>query len=255
MGEVEKTLLNECDYRLEATHQELARQLTADLDGLVVPAVHRDLSGDGVLTSDFLAGEPFDAFCAVADAAERDRIGALMFTFVMRSALRDGLFYGDPQPGNFVILDGVRLGVVDFGCVGRWDEATRATVTDFYRAFVAPGTIDYPALLRRSGFVADPERFDYAAEQERQANGLMRPFLSDGPFTFTEAFIHDVARTATRDNKNLRTGAMPASMILTPRLIWGLYYLLARLAATADWRARLLAILAEIDERPARRPA
>ena len=34
----------------------------------------------------------------------------------------DGFFHADPHPGNIIVLPGNRIGLLDFGMVGRIDE-------------------------------------------------------------------------------------------------------------------------------------
>ena len=43
---------------------------------------------------------------------------------------RDGLYHADPHPGNYILLPGTVVGVVDCGMVGRIDENLRETLED-----------------------------------------------------------------------------------------------------------------------------
>ena len=50
---------------------------------------------------------------------------------------RDSLFHADPHPGNFLLLDGDRLGILDFGDVGYVSAQRRAQLEELV---IAAGT-------------------------------------------------------------------------------------------------------------------
>jgi ubiquinone biosynthesis protein len=52
---------------------------------------------------------------------------------------RDGVFHADPHPGNFVLLEGHRLGILDFGDVGYVSAPRRAQLEELV---IAAGTHD-----------------------------------------------------------------------------------------------------------------
>jgi ubiquinone biosynthesis protein len=47
---------------------------------------------------------------------------------MLRQVLLDGVFHADPHPGNVVVLADGRLGLLDFGSVGRLDTSVRAAL-------------------------------------------------------------------------------------------------------------------------------
>lgn len=103
----------------------------AGFDHIVVPAPV--LVGGEVLAMDFLDGVPIDDVAAIAtlghDAAPllKDLLRSWFLT-----GLRDGMFHGDIHAGNLMLLRDGRLGMVDWGIVGRLDETTR----NLFRRFV-----------------------------------------------------------------------------------------------------------------------
>jgi ubiquinone biosynthesis protein len=69
--------------------------------------------------------------------------------------LRDGLFHADPHPGNIFVLPDGRLGLVDFGIMGR---VTEENMEHFANIFVALAEHNYDALVRQYvnlGFVSE----------------------------------------------------------------------------------------------------
>lgn len=117
----------ELDLRNEARALAHFRRLTGefDLPLLVVPEPHPDLSGPNVLTMEYLRGVPIDDLAAVADLGYDP---APLVEQVVRSffvtAVRWGAFHGDVHAGNMLLLEDGRLGMIDWGIVGRLDRET-----------------------------------------------------------------------------------------------------------------------------------
>jgi ubiquinone biosynthesis protein len=67
------------------------------------------------------------ASCALADC-DRERLARELFDCLLRQITIDGIFHADPHPGNILLLDDGRLGLIDFGSVGRLDSELRAAL-------------------------------------------------------------------------------------------------------------------------------
>jgi ubiquinone biosynthesis protein len=123
--EFRRTLLRELDLTAERRNlEEFARHFAGDA-GVHFPAVYPELSGRRVLTMEFLDGV---LGCNVGKA----RIGVDLGQFARRAGtmyldmiFRDGFYHADPHPGNYVVLPGGVVGVLDCGMVGRLDEGLR----------------------------------------------------------------------------------------------------------------------------------
>ncbi len=96
-----------------------------DAPDLVVPRPFPELSGSNVLTMELLRGVPVDD---LVEARARGVDPAPLVRQVVRAffvtTVRAGIFHGDLHAGNMLLLDDGRLGIVDWGIVGRLDEAT-----------------------------------------------------------------------------------------------------------------------------------
>ena len=57
-------------------------------------------------------------------------------TAVAQMVLVNGLYHGDPHPGNFFVEPGGRMGIVDFGRVGRVDDAMRSRLSRLVMALI-----------------------------------------------------------------------------------------------------------------------
>ena len=129
-------LREELDLRNEARVMQYFRLLPerARLPLVTVPEPYRRLSGRRVLVMEFLDGVPVD------DLAQVDALGydpAPLVEQVVQSwfmtALRGGVFHGDVHAGNIMLLRDGRLGMIDWGIVGRLSPETHA----MFRSLVA----------------------------------------------------------------------------------------------------------------------
>ncbi|NBV27017.1 MAG: AarF/ABC1/UbiB kinase family protein, partial [Actinobacteria bacterium] len=122
----------ELDLRNEARALAHFRRLIedSDLKLLAVPLPYPEFSGRNVLVMEFLDGIPIDDI----DQAEElgldpapliDQLIRGFFTMTVRW----GTFHGDAHAGNLLILRDGRIGVIDWGIVGRLDEATHRFFT------------------------------------------------------------------------------------------------------------------------------
>ena len=117
LAELRDRVAEELDYRREAAAQQaFAAGYAGDLD-VCVPRVV--CVSDHLLVSEWLDGIPLAAIIAGGTAAQRDRAGAMMIRFLFSGPARVRLLHADPHPGNFRLLADGRLGVLDFGAVGR----------------------------------------------------------------------------------------------------------------------------------------
>ncbi len=113
-------LVLELDYRLEAYNaRRLARNLEA-LTGVAVPEVIRELSGQRVLTMEFVDGvEANDRDAIIAAGLNPEEIADNAVRAAIKIILVDGFFHSDPHPGNVLVnLDTGALTFIDTGMVG-----------------------------------------------------------------------------------------------------------------------------------------
>ena len=108
----------ETDYEQEADTQERVRKLFREEDEIVVPRVYREYSTHRVLTMDYLKGETIDQFVARNPSqSERNHFARLILRGWYRMLYGARLFYADIHPGNFLLLENGRVGLIDFGFV------------------------------------------------------------------------------------------------------------------------------------------
>ena len=131
-------LREELDFRVEAANMvaiAAGADIAAGTDsgGLVcVPRPFADLSSERVLVMERLDGLPVgQAPLAELSASTRAELARGLFDTLLRQILVDGVFHADPHPGNVLLISGgpgARLGLIDFGSVGRLDAGLRAAL-------------------------------------------------------------------------------------------------------------------------------
>jgi ubiquinone biosynthesis protein len=170
-----KTLSYEIDFVVEANNMNKIAQNMISTPEIVIPKVYKNLSTSKVLTLEKLEGIRVNDLKAL-DAAGIDRkrvveIGAKAF---FRAVMIDGVFHGDLHGGNMFILPGNRLGIIDFGIVGRLSQKSRDQLANMVMAIL---TEDYETLcyqyaeLGGAGPSIDFEGF------QREVRNTLSPYL------------------------------------------------------------------------------
>ena len=183
-------LLEELDFRIEA--RNMAAVAAAGDGPVVLPVVHEELCTERVLVMELLDGVPLStAGPALRERAdERPAMARSLLDTVLRQVLLHGVFHADPHPGNVMVLHDGRLGLLDFGSVGRLDATLRAGLR---QVLVAVDRGDAGAL--RDGLLEIVQRPDEIDEQrlERALGHLLATHFAGGTRTqdvqlFTDLF-------------------------------------------------------------------
>lgn len=127
--EIERSVLDELDYRIEARWMSIVAENLSDVSGIRVPAPIQNLCTDKVLVSEFIKGQPL--MHKLDQLQEDDDHGALsellgrLLDVYLRQILQFGVFQADPHPGNFLVTDDNELVLLDFGCTMSLSESFR----------------------------------------------------------------------------------------------------------------------------------
>jgi ubiquinone biosynthesis protein len=121
-----RTLSYELDFVVEANNTLKMRENLMSFQEIVIPQVYQNFSTHRVLTLDKLEGVRFDDMEAIlAQGIHRKQIVEIGAKAFFKTVMIDGLFHGDLHGGNLFILPGNRIGMIDFGIVGRLSEKSR----------------------------------------------------------------------------------------------------------------------------------
>jgi predicted unusual protein kinase regulating ubiquinone biosynthesis (AarF/ABC1/UbiB family) len=133
--EIRARMREELDYRHEAKHAALYRDMLADEASVRVPNVFPELSTGRLLTLDWLEG---GRLLAHKDdpLAVRNRLAQAMFTAWWVPFSRFGVIHGDPHLGNYSVfaVKGKPAGInlLDYGCIRIFPPSFVGGVVDLY---------------------------------------------------------------------------------------------------------------------------
>ncbi len=115
--EFDKAIHEELDFMNEAANIRAFYRNHRERPFLRIPKVFDELTSRTVLTMEFIDGVKISQ----VDLTNHDR-SALAKHIVegsFRQVFQDGLFHGDPHPGNLLVLEGDVIALIDFGLVAR----------------------------------------------------------------------------------------------------------------------------------------
>ena len=132
-----QSLRRELDFAAECRNAERIAANFAGHDEILVPRVHWQWTCERLNVQDFVAGIPGPDLAAVdASGMDRKRLAQVGAGIVLKMVLEDGFFHADPHPGNIFYLSGERIGVIDFGMVGRVSEQRRIQIVQLLHGLV-----------------------------------------------------------------------------------------------------------------------
>ena len=131
------SLRRELDFAAEGRNAERIAANFAGHDEVVVPQVYWEWTSERLNVQECLQGIAGTDLAAV-DAAGLDRaqLAATGADIVLKMVLEDGFFHADPHPGNIFYLPDGRIGVIDFGMVGRVSEQRRFQIVQLLHGLV-----------------------------------------------------------------------------------------------------------------------
>lgn len=129
MKEVEQKMLEETDYLLEVEQSQKFADACKQLENIRFPEYYPQWSSPRIITMDWVEGTHLKEFLAGNPSqALRNKIGQALWDFYQFQQHTLKAMHADPHPGNFIITDDEKLGVLDFGCVKELPE-------DFYEPY------------------------------------------------------------------------------------------------------------------------
>ncbi len=164
--ELEHSLNQELDFRIEAANTQLIGRQIADFPKLCTPTVFPEYTSQRVLTLSFMKGRHLaDIPRSELERLDTPAIAKDLLSAYMKQIAIDGVFHCDPHPGNILLGDDGRLALMDFGMVGRFDAGQKDKMILFLLAFserlgerVADTYLDMieqPEGLNQHGFTQD----------------------------------------------------------------------------------------------------
>ena len=171
--EFDRTVHEELDFTIEARNAQLMAEAAQGREFLVIPRVHAALSCATVLTLDLVEG--LKVFEVTAEAGyDLEQVARNVIETAFRQLFEDGLFHGDPHPGNILVLPGNRIALLDFGLVGRLGRGQQEALVTLIVAVALRDPETVARILNRIGV---PEAHTPIAEFREEIRGLLDRYL------------------------------------------------------------------------------
>ena len=234
--EFARTISRELDFYIEASNAIQLRNNFEHSEILYVPRIFDEVSSKRVLVLERIEGIRIDDFRQIDlrgfDRKELAKKGASAF---FQMVLRDGLFHADPHPGNIFVLSDGRIGLVDFGIMGR---VNGDNMEHFANLFIALSEHDYDTLVRQYvnlGFLSEEytDLDKFQREMKEDLAELLEPYygMKVKQIDFG-AYVARVMRILTRYNLKL-----PQNLYLMDKALLTLEGILKQLDPEFDYFA------------------
>ncbi|MDG1409667.1 MAG: AarF/ABC1/UbiB kinase family protein [Acidimicrobiales bacterium] len=237
VGELRERVTEELDYVNEASNVRAFVDYYRGHPHIWIPDVIEELSTGDVLTTELVEGARFEEIYE-RPQEERDRIGEILYRFVFRSLNRQYVFNGDPHPGNYLLAADGRLAFIDFGLVKHFEENEVQQFARLIRAMLDRDAVEFRRtaeevkVLRPGAPFSDDEIFDWFA-------AYYELILENKLLTVTPEYSARLLFKTfdARTNEILKHANVPPTFALIQRINLGLFSLMGKLEATANWRA------------------
>jgi ubiquinone biosynthesis protein len=195
--EFERAISKELDFKFEARNLQRFQRNFVDWEQVYIPAVYTELSSETVMVMERLRGAKITE---VGDAGfDMDEIGRQCVGLLFKMVFEDGFFHGDLHPGNLWVLDDGRIGLIDFGLVGRMSQANKDAMADL---LLNIATKDHEGLARTLYQIGISRgKTDYAAFEADVAE-LMDVYFDNVSLAEVDfgAYLREIVEGAIRHN-------------------------------------------------------
>jgi predicted unusual protein kinase regulating ubiquinone biosynthesis (AarF/ABC1/UbiB family) len=233
-AEIQARLQEELDYLQEAANIHLFHQQWSGDPDVRIPRVHPALSTDRVLTLDLVPGRHVDDFLTDASPEARQRAGETLARLYYTMAFERRTLHADPHPGNYLFDDEGRVGLLDFGCVKRFDEFW---IARYCRLALAAIDGDRSEALRQAREIGALVARDAKSEDALWSFlDALASQLRKGPYQIGGS-DDQIVSTVRPSVKNLRFHPgiqVPPDVLFLHRSLAGIYSLTRRLNPVLD---------------------
>ncbi len=239
VSEVQATLMEETDYLHELEMAQIFKAGCSAIPHLHIPAYHKELSSERVLTMDWVDGTLLTEWLESKPADElKVQVAQTIWDTFLFQMQELRLVHADPHPGNFIIQEDGTLCLIDFGCVKQIEP-------EFYQRFfrlLRAEVLNDPALFHAA--LEDLDFFNESDSEEDQRylfeslqfsiKLLAEPFQSEsfnfGAWDYMKGIYNqgeDLAKEIRKRKINSARGPREAIYLL--RTFYGLYMILAKI--------------------------
>ncbi len=145
VSEFSKTARKELNFKIEAGSAQRFRRNFTENHTILIPAVYPDLLSEKVIVMDKIEGVKIDDIKAIDSfGINRSDLAQRGVNAYFKMIFEDGFFHADPHPGNIFVMPDGKIGLMDFGIVGRF---TPDVMENIASAFLALINKDFDGLV------------------------------------------------------------------------------------------------------------
>lgn len=134
--EFERTVFKELDMPIEAGNIGKFAEYFRLVNEIHIPKVYWDYTSRSVLVMEHVPGVKVDQVDAIRSLGiDPKEIAMIGLRSLSRQLMEFGTFHADPHPGNTVVMDDGRVGLVDFGIMGYLDEEVMHQIASVFVGF------------------------------------------------------------------------------------------------------------------------
>lgn len=118
--EFDRSLNRELDFTIEGRSADRISKNMRQIKWLHIPKVYWEYTSPSLMVQQFIDGIPARQIQQLDQSGhDRPLLARRGARVAWQMALEDGFFHADPHPGNFLILPGNQIAMLDFGMVGK----------------------------------------------------------------------------------------------------------------------------------------
>ena len=170
--EFESVIIEELDFTLEARNMMAFHRNFEKADSAVIPRPFMDLTSPTLLVMDFIPGVKINK---IDGSVDRKQIAANMIDGAFQMIFDDCLFHSDPHPGNILVTPEGKIGLLDFGQVGRISPTIQENLVLMMLGIVMRDSAGLARLLYK---IAVPEHRISLADLRRDITSVLDRYMS-----------------------------------------------------------------------------
>ena len=153
-SEFSRIIREELDYVQEGKNAETFTRNFAQNPRIKIPVVYWPFTTSKVLTLEFLEGTKITDFDQIdAQGIDRKEVARTLAEAYSQMFFIDGLFHGDPHPGNIFVRPGPQIILVDFGMVDRLSPPKKEGLKHAFTAIMERDSLGLVRALVDMGFI------------------------------------------------------------------------------------------------------
>ena len=175
-NEISSMILEELDFRIEATNIDRVAENFLDRKDVAFPRVVSEFSTERVITTHFEEGVRIGDLAALdARGYDREQLARMVVELYCQQIFTDGVYHADPHPGNLLVRadaqNQLQIVFLDFGAVAEVSPQMRHGIVELIQGGISGDTERIVRAMKDMGFVArgaDTEVFERVIEYFHQ---------------------------------------------------------------------------------------